>query len=111
MEQLARVWGLPESITTDNGSEFAGRAMEAWVYRTGVKLDFIRPGKPVENGFIESFNGRLRDECLNGEIFFGLADAKEKLEAWRRDYNERRPHSSLGDRTPAEFAESSGPRQ
>ena len=110
MEQLARIRGLPESITTDNGSEFPGRAMEAWAYRTGVKLDFIRPGKPVENGFIESFNGRLRDECLNGKILFGLADAKEKFEAWRCDYNERRPHSSLGDRTPAEFA-AAAPRQ
>jgi Integrase core domain len=69
-----------------------------------VKLDLIRPGKPVENGYIESFNGRLRDECLNGEIFFDLADARQKLEHWRRDYNERRPHSSLADRTPAEFA-------
>ena len=84
--------------------KFAGGAMEAWAYRTGVKLDFIRPGKPVENGYIESFNGRLRDECLNGEIFFGLADAKEKLKTWRLDYNERRPHSSLGDRTPADCA-------
>ena len=62
----------PESITTDNGSEFAGRAMDAWAYQAGVKLDFIRPGRPVQNGYIESFNGRLRDECLNGEIFFGL---------------------------------------
>ena len=96
--------GEPESITTDNGSEFAGRAMEAWAYESGVKLDFIRPGRPVENGYIESFNGRLRDECLNGEIFFDLADAREKLERWRHDYNENRPHSALGDRTPAEFA-------
>ncbi len=78
---------------------------------TGVQLDLIRPGKPVENGYIESFNGRLRDECLNGEIFFSLADAREKLERWRNDYNERRPHSSLADRTPAEFASAveSGP--
>jgi putative transposase len=72
--------GVPESITTDNGSEFAGKAMEAWAYQNDVKLDLIRPGKPVENGYIESFNGRLRDECLNGEIFFGLADVREKLE-------------------------------
>jgi putative transposase len=67
-------------------------------------MDLIRPGKPVENGYIESFNGRLRDECLNGEIFFDLADAREKLERWRRDYNEHRPHSVLADRTPADFA-------
>jgi hypothetical protein len=73
-------------------------------YKNGVKLDLIRPGKPVENGYIENFNERLRDECLNGEIFFGLADAREKLECWRRDYNQHRPHSSLDDRRPAEFA-------
>jgi ligand-binding SRPBCC domain-containing protein len=101
---LAVQRGLPESITTDNGGEFAGKAMETWSYKNGVKLDLIRPGKPVENGYIESFHGRLRDECLNGEIFFDLADAREKLEHWRRDYNEHRPHSSLDDRTPAEFA-------
>jgi putative transposase len=104
MKRIALLRGLPESITTDNGSEFAGKAMEVWAYQNGVKLDLIRPGKPVENGHIESFNGRLRDECLNGEIFFDLADAGEKLERWRTDYNERRPHSSLDDRTPAEFA-------
>jgi putative transposase len=105
MKRLVALRGVPESITTDNGSEFAGRAMEAWAYQNGVKLDLIRPGKPVENSYIESFNGRLRDECLNGEIFFGLADAREKLERWRHDYNEHRPHSSLDDRTPAEFAQ------
>jgi putative transposase len=104
MKRLAVLRGLPQSITTDNGSEFAGKAMEVWAYQNDVKLDLIRPGKPVENGYIESFNGRLRDECLNGEIFFDLADAREKLERWRADYNERRPHSSLDDRTPAEFA-------
>ena len=97
--------GVPESITTDNGSEFAGRAMETWAYQVGVKLDFIRPGRPVQNGYIESFNGRLRDECLNGEVFFNLGDAREKLERWRRDYNHKRPHSALADRTPQEFAE------
>jgi putative transposase len=109
MKRLVALRGAPESITTDNGSEFAGRAMEAWAYQAGVKLDFIRPGQPVENGYIESFNGRLRDECLNGEVFFNLADAREKLERWRRDYNEKRPHSALADRTPAEFAETAGP--
>jgi putative transposase len=110
MKRLAVLRGLPESITTDNGGEFAGKAMEAWAYKNDVKLDLIRPGRPVENGYIESFNGRLRDECLNGEIFFDLADAREKLERWRRDYNEHRPHSSLGDRTPAEFAMTVGQR-
>jgi putative transposase len=106
MKRLAAVRGIPESITTDNGSEFAGKAMEAWAYQAGVKLDFIRPGKPVENGYIESFNGRLRDECLNGEIFADLAQARQRLESWRQDYNSQRPHSSLADRTPWEFAES-----
>jgi hypothetical protein len=104
MKHLVALCGAPQSITTDNGGEFAGRAMEAWAYQNDEKLDLIRPGKPVENGYIESFNGRLRDECLNGEIFFDLADTREKLERWRRDYNEHRPHSSLEDRTPAEFA-------
>lgn len=92
-----------QTITTDNDREFAGRAMEAWAYQAGVQMDFIRPGRPVQNGYIESFNGRLRDECLNGEIFFNVANAREKIERWRRDYNQNRPHSALGDRTPAEF--------
>jgi putative transposase len=104
MKRLGKLRGLPESITTDNGSEFAGQAMDAWAHQVGVKLDFIRPGRPVQNGYIESFNGRLRDECLNGEIFFNLTDAREKLEDWRRDYNQKRPHSGLADRTPEEFA-------
>jgi putative transposase len=104
MKRLVALRGVPESIMTDNGSEFAGRAMETWAYQNGVKLDLIRPGKPVENGYIESFNGRLWDECLNGEIFFSLADARDKLQRWRQDYNQQRPHSSLDDRTPAEFA-------
>jgi putative transposase len=104
MKRLVSFRGVPESITTDNGSEFAGRAMEVWAHQAGVQLDFIRPGRPVQNGYIESFNGRLRDECLNGEVFFSLTDAREKLDRWRRDYNQARPHSSLADRTPEEFA-------
>ena len=110
MKRLVAARGVPESITTDNGSEFAGKAMEKWAYQTGVKLDFIRPGKPVENGYIESFNGRLRDECLNGEIFVNLTQARNRLENWRKDYNSQRPHSALADRTPWEFAESLGQR-
>jgi putative transposase len=110
MKHLVAQRGAPDSITTDNGGEFAGRAMEIWAYQAGVKLDFIRPGKPVENGYIESFNGRLRDECLNGEVFFTLTDAREKLERWRRDYNQQRPHSALADRTPEEFAQEVGCR-
>ena len=93
----------PRSITVDHGTEFMSRALEDWAYRRGVQLDFIRPGKPVENAFIESFNGRLRDECLNVHQFTSIADAQAKIEAWRVDYNQRRPHSSLGHLTPSEF--------
>ena len=94
---------VPRSITVDHGTEFMSRALEDWAYRRGVELDFIRPGKPVENTFIESFNGRLRDECLNVNQFVSIADAQAKIEAWRVDYNDRRPHSSLGDLTPNEY--------
>jgi putative transposase len=102
--------GAPESITSDNGSEFVGKAMEIWAHQTGVTLNLIRPGKPVENAFIESFNGRLRDECLNAEVFLDIADARSKLEQWRNDFNAKRPHSALDDRTPAEFAAVAGGR-
>ncbi len=106
-EALDRVLGadaIPRSITVDHGTEFTSRALEDWAYGRGVQLDFIRPGKPIENAHIESFNGRLRDECLNVHQFCSLDDARAKIEAWRRDYNQRRPHSSLGDPTPDEFA-------
>ena len=93
----------PRSITVDHGTEFQSRALEDWAYRRGVQLDFIRPGKPVANAFIESFNGRLRDECLNVHQFASLAEAQAIIEAWRMDYNHRRPHSSLGHLTPNEF--------
>lgn len=99
---LARV--APASITVDNGSEFASRALDLWAYQLGVHLQLLRPGKPVENGFIESFNGRLRDECLNAHVFGSLAEARARLEAWRLDYNRIRSHSALGDRAPEEFA-------
>jgi putative transposase len=94
----------PQPITVDNGTEFASKAMDFWAYQNGVHLDFIRPGRPVENGYIESFNGKLRDECLNVEVFFTLNDARRKLDHFRNDYNHRRPHSALADRTPAQFA-------
>lgn len=94
----------PDSITADNGSEFAGRILEAWAMQHGIHLSFIRPGRPTENGFIESFNGRLRDECLNVNWFTSFADARVKLACWREQYNRHRPHSSLSDRTPLEFA-------
>jgi putative transposase len=106
LDQVAANRSYPKQITVDNGTEFYSKAMDSWAYRHGVQLDFIRPGRPMENGYIESFNGRLRDECLNGELFLSLVDAREKLEAWRRDYNEHRPHSSIGNLTPIEFATS-----
>ena len=96
----------PRSITLDNGSEFTGRALEAWAIQHGVQLCFIRPGRPVENGFIESFNGRLRDECLNVEWFGSLHQARERLAQWRDHYNLRRPHSALDDQAPTSFASS-----
>lgn len=104
LDRLARTRGLPRSIVCDNGPEFAGRTMDLWAHRRGVVLDFIRPGKPVENAYIESFNGRLRDECLNGAWFVDLTDAQRQIEAWRQDYNLARPHRGLAGRTPAEFA-------
>ena len=91
----------PTAITVDNGGEFVSRAMDAWAYAHDVRLDFIRPGKPVENAFIESFNGKLRDECLNSHVFASVTEAQRVLDAWRDDYNLVRPHSSLQDRTPA----------
>lgn len=104
LEPVVAQRGAPRSITVDNGSEFASRIMDAWAYRHSIELDFIRPGKPVENGFIESFNGRLRDECLNVEVFFTLEDVREKLARWQADYNLTRPHSALRDQAPACFA-------
>ena len=104
LERLRELRGLPEVLVTDNGPEFAGQALDVWAYEQGVKLHFIEPGKPVQNAFIESFNGKMRDECLNEHWFMSLGEARETIEAWRRDYNEVRPHSSLGNRTPQEFA-------
>jgi putative transposase len=100
----------PKSITCDNGTEFASRIVEAWAIDNQVRLCFIRPGRPVENGFAESFNGRLRDECLNVSWFSSLANANARLTAWRKHYNEERPHSALDDRTPAAFAKLHGMR-
>lgn len=87
--------GLPATIKTDNGSEFISKAMDRWAYERGVELDFSRPGKPTDNARVESFNGRLRQECLNAHWFLSLEDAQTKIDAWRRDYNESRPHSAL----------------
>jgi putative transposase len=108
LERLADMRGLPEVITVDNGPEFAGKALDAWAYRKGIKLSFIRPGKPIENAFAESFNGRLRDECLNINWFLSLKHARDVIESWRKDYNTVRPHSSLGGLAPQEFMKLDG---
>jgi len=105
LDRPAQTRGLPKVITIDNGPEFAGRALDEWAYRHGVKLNFIRPGKPIENAYAESFNGRFRDECLNTNWFLSLKHAREIIEEWRKDYNEVRPHSSLKGATPKEYAE------
>lgn len=104
LDTIVAIRGTPKSITVDNGTEFSSKAMDLGAYTNGVHLDFIWPGRPVENGYIESFNGKLRDECLNVEVFFTLADARRKLELWHHDYNHHRPHSALADRTPSAFA-------
>jgi len=103
LARLRELRGLPQMLVTDNGPEFAGQALDVWAYAQGVKLHFIEPGKPVQNAFIESFNGKMRDECLNEHWFTSLGEARETIEVWRRDYNEVRPHSSLGNRTPQEL--------
>lgn len=105
LDEVAELRGMPEVITVDNGPEFTSRALDEWAHRKQVKLDFIRPGKPIENGFIESFNGKLRDECLNQNQFVALTEAAVILDAYRREYNEERPHSSLDGLTPAKFAD------
>ncbi|QDJ35624.1 hypothetical protein CBR67_02590 [Bordetella hinzii] len=113
LEQIAQIVGpfdqpaavrLPRSITVDNGPEFASRALDAWAYQAGVKLSFIRPGKPVENAYIESFSGKFRDECLNEHWFLSLSQAKSLIEDWRVEYNTERPHSAPGYLTPEQFA-------
>nr|WP_145924845.1 IS3 family transposase [Syntrophotalea acetylenivorans] len=98
----------PERIQVDNGSEFISKDLDKWAYENGVTLDFSRPGKPTDNALIESFNGSFRDECLNTNWFLSIDDAKKKVDAWRRDYNGFRPHSSLGNLTPAQFREQHG---
>ena len=104
LDQAARFRGLPVAIRTDQGPEFTGRALDQWAYRNGVQLKLIAPGSPTQNAFVESFNGKFRDECLNDHWFETLRAARAIISAWRRDYNEHRPHSALGYRTPAEFA-------
>lgn len=103
MNHLKHVYrATPKRIQVDNGSEFISKALDKWAYDNDVVLDFSRPGKPTDNPYIESFNGKFRDECLNVNWFLSLEDAREKIEAWREEYNRYRPHSSLNDRTPHE---------
>jgi putative transposase len=104
LERLAVSRGLPRTIVVDNGPEFQSRRLDSWAHHRGVQLQFIRPGKPVENAFIESFNGRFRDECLNQHWFLSLPDARRTIEAWRISYNTARPHRALGALTPAQYA-------
>ena len=106
LQRAAQFRGLPAAIRTDQGPEFTGKALDQWAYQNGVQLKLIEPGKPTQNAYIESFNGRFRDECLNDHWFTSLAEARIRIAAWRRDYNEHRPHSALNYQTPAEFAAS-----
>jgi putative transposase len=101
--RLSRVRSLPKTIRVDNGPEFISKVLDQWAYLNGVELDFSRPGKPTDNAFIEAFNGRLREECLNENWFLSLEDAREKIDAWREEYNRQRPHSALGNLSPEEF--------
>lgn len=103
LEQLRERGSLPQEIVIDNGTEFTSKVLDQWAYQHGVKLRFITPGKPTENGYIESFHGKFRDECLNQHWFLSLADARQTIEGWRQDYNQVRPHSALGYCTPQEF--------
>jgi putative transposase len=100
LEGVCRQVGYPKAIRADQGSEFISRDLDVWAYQKGVILDFSRPGKPTDNAFIESFNGKFRTECLNVHWFTSLDDTRTKLEAWRRDYSDLRPHSALGQKTP-----------
>lgn len=104
LDRLLQEHGPPKCIRVDNGPEFVSKVLDHWAYRNRVVLDFSRPGKPIDNCYVESFNGRFRDECLNTHWFLSIADARAKIEAWRLDYNASRPHSALGHLTPLEFA-------
>lgn len=105
LNRLGYTRGTPKRLYCDNGSEFTSHILDLWAYHNQVTIEFSRPGKPTDNGHIESFNGRLRDECLNAHWFHNLTDAKDKIETWRRDYNEVRPHRALNYLTPNEFAD------
>ena len=105
LERVASSYGIAKIIKVDNGPELISKALDEWAYRQGVKLDFSRPGKPTDNAYIESFNGRLREECLDQNWFERIEEARIKIEEWRKDYNENRPHRALGQQTPSAFKE------
>jgi putative transposase len=104
LEKVTKTHGKPAAIRVDNGPEFISKSLDLWAYWNDVKLDFSRPGKPTDNAMLESFNGKLREECLNQNWFLSLHDAQQRVDAWRQEYNHDRPHSALGQRTPIEFA-------
>jgi putative transposase len=101
LEQLKRPAGLPQRIAVDKGPEFISKALDAWTYRNRVTLEFLRPGKPTDNAYVESFNGHFREECLNQHWFETLAEAREAIEGWWVEYNTERPHRALGQQAPA----------
>jgi putative transposase len=106
LQRLAESRGLPKGITVDNGPEFVSKALDEWAYAVGLQLHFIQPGKPQQNAYIESFNGKFRDECLNEHWFMSMRHARQLIEEWRQDYNAQRPHSAIGYQTPDQFADS-----
>ena len=108
LERVTAVYGLPKSIRVDQGPEFISKDLDLWAWSKGVTLDFSRPGKPTDNAFVESFNGKVRAECIDQNWFLSLDDAQSKCEAYRREYNEDRPHSAIGNKTPMELMKSVG---
>lgn len=111
LDRLVTMYGRPKRLRVDNGPEFVGRALDVWAYQHTIQLHFIAPGKPMQNGHVESFNGKFRDECLNQHWFMSLAHARVLIEAWRMDYNTVRPHSALGNQSPLSFTQSFGQRE
>jgi putative transposase len=104
LNHIKSLRGAPNNIRCDNGPEFVSKVLDKWAYENKVTLEYSRPGKPTDNAFVESFSGSLRDECLNTNWFLSFDDARDKIEAWRMDYNGHHPHSSLGYRTPSDYA-------
>ena len=109
LNRLVQERGALRYLFADNGAEFTGRLVDLWAYHHGTRIDFSRPGKPTDNAFIETFNGSFRDECLNLHWFETLTEARREIEAWRRDYNESRPHMALGQRTPKDYRSLASP--